>query len=49
MKTLNLKIQKKINSKWRDIYYNKTNNFENFKYNNLNKFLFKSKKITRNI
>ncbi len=35
------------NLKWSDIFYNKINNFDNFKYNNLNKLLFKSKKLSR--
>ena len=33
-----------INSGWEDIFYNKTNNFINFKYDNQNKLLLKSKK-----
>ena len=32
---------------WSDIFYNRINNYENFKYNNLNKLLFKSKKLSR--
>tara|TARA_B100001248_G_scaffold261276_2_gene251938 strand:+ start:2315 stop:3637 length:1323 start_codon:yes stop_codon:yes gene_type:complete len=36
-----------INSGWEDIFYNKTNNFINFKYDNQNKLLLKSKKMTR--
>ena len=35
------------NLKWSDIFYNKMNNFDNFNYNNLNKLLFKSKKLSR--
>ena len=36
-----------INNSWNDIYYNKTNNPINFKYEDLNKLIFKSKKITK--
>ncbi len=36
-----------INSGWEDIFYNKTNNFINFRYDNQNKLLLKSKKMTR--
>jgi hypothetical protein len=40
-------IPKAINNyEWEDIYYQKTNNFENLIYSNLNKLSFKSKKIT---
>ena len=39
--------KKKINLKWKDIFYSESNNFENFTYNNTNKLTFKSKKITR--
>ncbi len=35
------------NLKWSDIFYNQINNYDNFKYNNLNKLLFKSKKLSR--
>ena len=36
------------NSAWTDIFYNQSNNYENFKYTNLNEKLFQSKKITKN-
>ena len=32
---------------WNDIYYDQTNNSINFKYEDLNKLIFKSKKITK--
>ena len=32
---------------WKDVFYNQTNNFKNFKYNNLNQLIFKSKKISK--
>ena len=35
------------NLKWEDIYFDQTNNFQNFQYRNLNKISFKSKKITK--
>ena len=35
------------NSNWNDIFFNKNNNLINLKYNNSNKLIFKSKKITR--
>jgi outer membrane protein assembly factor BamB len=42
-------INNKINNfAWKDIYYNKSNNYDNFNYNNLNKLISKSKKISRN-
>ena len=34
-------------SKWSDIYYDLTNNFKNFKFNEKNKIIFKSKKISK--
>ena len=37
---------KKSNS-WNDIYYDQTNNSINFKYEDLNKLIFKSKKISK--
>jgi len=37
---------KVINYNWRDIFYNKSNNYNNFSYNNLAQLTFKSKKIT---
>ena len=39
----------KNNYEWKDIYYNKSNNFENLIYNDSNKLIFKSTKITRKI
>ena len=36
-----------INNGWKDIFYNQTNNFVNFKYDNQNQLLLKSRKITR--
>ena len=35
------------NYAWNDIFYNATNNFTNYKYNNSNQLLFKSKKLTK--
>ena len=32
------------NSNWNDIFYNKSNNFDHFTYENKNELLFKSKK-----
>ena len=32
---------------WKDIYFNEENNSKNFLYNDLNKIIFKSKKITK--
>ena len=41
------KISKKITtSNWIDTEYDFTNNFKNFKYNNLNKLILKSKKLS---
>ncbi len=37
----------KSNYEWNDIFFKDDNNFINFKYDNLNKLIFKSKKITR--
>jgi len=45
----NLKLTKPVfqnNSDWKDIYFDNSNNLPNFKYNNLNQIVFKSKKIT---
>ena len=36
------------NYNWKDILFSGSNNFKNFKYNNLNKVIFKSKKLTNN-
>ena len=41
--------QPMIASSWGDIYYNQSNNFENFKYKDLNLLKYRSKKISRNI
>ncbi len=35
------------NTYWDDVFFNKSNNLINLKYNNSNKLIFKSKKITR--
>ena len=35
------------NSDWNDIFFKKNNNLQNFKYNDLNRILFKSKKLSR--
>ena len=35
-------------SNWNDIFYNKSNNFDHFTYENKNELLFKSKKISSN-
>ena len=35
------------NYNWKDIYYNQSNNFSNFSFNENYKLIFKSKKITR--
>ena len=41
-------ITKKINNfEWKDVFYNKSNNFDNFDYNYLNKIINKSKKVSR--
>ena len=41
-------INNKINNlEWKDVFYNETNNFDNFNYNNLNKLISSSKKISR--
>ena len=37
-----------ISQQWNDIYYNKGNNSENFKYKSQNLIIFKSKKLSRN-
>jgi outer membrane protein assembly factor BamB len=47
-KTFKFKISKPItNLQWTDNYFDETNNFENFKYNDLNQLILKSKKITK--
>jgi outer membrane protein assembly factor BamB len=35
------------NFDWNDIFFKKNNNLQNFKYNDLNRILFKSKKLSR--
>ena len=35
------------NKNWKDIFFDKTNNFSNFKYADQNQLVYKSKKITR--
>ncbi len=37
----------KINLNWNDIFFTKTNNLPNFKYNDTNQIILKSKKLTR--
>jgi len=37
----------KSNLKWTDEYYNSSNNLENFSYKDLNKLVFKSKRLSR--
>ena len=37
----------KINTTWSDEFYQESNNFDNFEYDNLNEIIFKSKKISR--
>ena len=47
-KNFTLKISPSLNNfEWRDAFYDKSNNFKNFKYNDLNKLSYKSKKITK--
>lgn len=36
------------NKKWEDIYYNQSNNYDNFTFNQSKDLIFKSKKISRN-
>ena len=36
------------NQNWKDIFFSKNNNFQNFKYNNSNQIIYKSKKLTKN-
>lgn len=35
------------NFEWKDIFYEESNNLDNFSYSNLNKLIFKSKKLSR--
>lgn len=37
----------KVNLIWHDEFYNSSNNLDNFSYQNLNKLIFKSKRITK--
>ena len=37
----------KKNTQWTDEFYQGSNNFDNFEYDNLNEILFKSKKISK--
>ncbi len=47
-KEFKFKISKPINNfKWHDIFYDETNNLKNFKYNDLNQLIYKSKKVTK--
>ena len=39
----------KKNSKWHDEFYNSSNNFDNFSYDEVNQLIFKSRKITRHL
>ena len=39
----------KNNYEWKDIYYDKTNNLQNLIYNESNKLVFKSKKLSKKI
>ena len=46
-KNFNLEIPNQINViEWKDIFYNRSNNFDNFKYNSSNQIILKSKKIS---
>ena len=45
---LNLKLNKSLTvNKWEDVFFLKSNNSLNFNYNNLNKIIFKSRKLTK--
>jgi outer membrane protein assembly factor BamB len=35
------------NLEWKEIFYNQSNNFDNFQYNNSNQLIFKSKKLSK--
>jgi hypothetical protein len=39
----------KNNFKWNDVFYDKTNNLENFSYSDLNQTVFKSKKLSNSV
>ena len=48
-KNFKFKLDNIINNySWNDIFYSATNNFQNFKYNNSNQLIYKSKKLTKN-
>jgi len=45
---LNISLSKtKVNLKWLDEFYKDSNNFDNFSYKNLNRLIFKSKKLSK--
>jgi len=47
-KSFEFKLTSQVNnSKWTDIFYNQDNNYKNFTYNDNNKVILKSKKISR--
>jgi outer membrane protein assembly factor BamB len=47
-KEFKFKLPKPVtNYEWKDIFYNQTNNLRNFKYNDLNQIIFRSKKLTK--
>ena len=47
-KNFSFKLPDQVNNKkWKDVYYNQSNNFTNFSYNDQKKLLFKSKKLTK--
>ena len=47
-KKLILRIDKPIENKsWNDVFYDQSNNLKNFKFNNLHKVIFKSKKLSK--
>ena len=47
-KNYQFKLNNPINNfEWTDIYYDKSNNFNNFQYSNNNKNIFKSKKLSK--
>ena len=47
-KNYQFKLNKPTNNfEWTDIYYDKSNNFNNFQYSNNNKNIFKSKKLSK--
>ncbi len=40
-------INERVNPlSWKDIFYNQTNNYDNYDYSNLNNLIFKSKKMS---